>query len=323
MLNRSISRDRDLSDLINETDSDVGLLFTWMIPHLDRDGRIDADPEVVKGLIVPRLRRIDAAKVAELLRILAAKNLVEIYEDDRGLRFLSFPGFKKNQAGMRYDREAASEFPTPEECRQVSGPTPESIRTNSGPAPAEWNGMEENRMEGEEEAGGGSAGSGSLQDSVRPVPLNDKPRHWKRGDQIEVPGDFAALSAQAGGPVGAGLTGKARGLATKILRGGKVDSWEYEEALEELGGQEARLNAGLIAAVVLRRRQESSEAASGDAPRSGAPRPQRRRGPPTDEELLASTADDDDYDPVLDPNSDCYQPERDPKNPAYRKRVFT
>lgn len=56
---------------------------------------------------------------------------------------------------------------------------------------------------------------------------------------------------------------------------------------------------------------------------NGAPRPQRRRGPPTDEELLESTADDDDYDPVLDPESDCYQPERDPKNPAYRKRVFS
>ncbi len=149
MVSRSISRDLDLSDLANEHGSDIALLFTWMIPHLDRDGRLDADPEVVKGLIVPRIRRIDSAMVAEFIRIYSGKNLVEIYETERGLRFLSFPGFTKHQSGMRYDRETPSDFPDPEQCRKVSGPTPDLLRSSSGPTPAERNGkeVEEKRKE--------------------------------------------------------------------------------------------------------------------------------------------------------------------------------
>lgn len=181
MLNRSISRDRDLSDLVNEHGSDVGLLFSWMIPHLDRDGRLDADPEVVKGLVVPRIRRINSGKVAELLRILSAKKLVEVYEDDRGLRFLSFPGFKKNQKGMRYDREAASEFPDPESCRQVSGLDPDQLRIDSGSTPAEWNRIEENGMEGEgEKKVTGSSQSLRADDQASIYTLNDIWQWYRR-----------------------------------------------------------------------------------------------------------------------------------------------
>ena len=143
MLNRAISRDRDVAGLANTVGLDAALLFTWMIPHLDRDGRLDADPEVIKGMVVPRIRHFDAGRVADLLRILAGTKLVDEYEDGRGGTFLVFPGFAKNQAGMRYDRESESEFPNPDECRIYSGSTPDVCRSTSGSTPAEWKGIEE------------------------------------------------------------------------------------------------------------------------------------------------------------------------------------
>ena len=151
MLNRSISRDRDVAELANRAGLDAALLFTWMIPHLDRDGRVDADPEVVKGLVVPRVAHFTSGVVADLLRSLSGARMVQIYDDGRGCRFAVFPGFAKNQTGFRYDREATSEFPDPKECTLVSGPTPDPLRSYAGVVPDERKGMEQKGTEGEGE----------------------------------------------------------------------------------------------------------------------------------------------------------------------------
>jgi transposase-like protein len=151
MLNRSISRDRDVAELANTVGVDAALLFTWMIPHLDRDGRMDADPEVVKGLVVPKLAHFTSGVVSDLLRSLSGTRMVRIYDDGRGCRFAVFPGFAKNQTGFRYDREAVSEFPDPGECTLVSGPTPDLLRSNAGVVPDERKGKEQKGTDGEGE----------------------------------------------------------------------------------------------------------------------------------------------------------------------------
>ena len=40
MLNKTISIDPEVATLVNELGGLAGVLYTWMIAHLDRDGRI-------------------------------------------------------------------------------------------------------------------------------------------------------------------------------------------------------------------------------------------------------------------------------------------
>jgi hypothetical protein len=48
MLNKSVSSDKAVASLINDLGPAAGLVFTWLIAHLDREGRMHGDPEVIK-----------------------------------------------------------------------------------------------------------------------------------------------------------------------------------------------------------------------------------------------------------------------------------
>jgi hypothetical protein len=135
MLNKRISQDHDVAALVNELSGDHGLVFTWMIAHLDRDGRLDAHPEVIRGLVAPLLSRVTPQVVTETIQKAAESSMIEVYEDDRGRRFLVYPQFSKNQRNLRYDREPTSEFPDPEVCRNISGSLPEVFRNIAGSLP--------------------------------------------------------------------------------------------------------------------------------------------------------------------------------------------
>lgn len=186
MLNKKISRDREVAELINELGGDAGILFTWMIAHLDREGRVDADPEVLKGLVVPKISRIDVGMVPEVIRKASGLGLIEVYEDTRGNRFIVYPKFEQNQTGLRKKREPASNFPDPEECRKVSGIDPEECRMPSGCDPAEGKGREHNIREekGREEntLDPGKASSRSLRarDQVSSHTVDDIWAHYRR-----------------------------------------------------------------------------------------------------------------------------------------------
>jgi len=118
MLNKRISRDKEVSELIREVGCCGGLFFTWCIAHLDRDGRIDGDPEVLRGLVCPRLTECSAELIETTISAAARRGLVIWYESN-GERFLCFPGFRKNQLNLPYDKEPTSEFPDPEICNNV------------------------------------------------------------------------------------------------------------------------------------------------------------------------------------------------------------
>lgn len=50
MLNKKVSMDKRVNDISDDTGR---LLFTWIIPHLDVEGRFTAEPQLVKSLILP------------------------------------------------------------------------------------------------------------------------------------------------------------------------------------------------------------------------------------------------------------------------------
>ena len=123
-LNKKISRDKRVAELIEMAGIEAGLLFTWLVAHLDREGRHDGDPAVVLGYVAPRVKSITVADVERALSAMNELGLIDWYEVD-GDMYLSCPGFEKNQIGMRKNREAESEVPPP----------PDKLRTNSGVAP--------------------------------------------------------------------------------------------------------------------------------------------------------------------------------------------
>jgi hypothetical protein len=103
-------------------------LFTKCIPHLDVDGRMTGDPELVKLVAVPLRDEITAGMVPELLAELVAVGLVVWYEVGEK-QILEFPGFPRQQPGLRKDREAASKLPSSgsKGAVLVTGPDPAQL----------------------------------------------------------------------------------------------------------------------------------------------------------------------------------------------------
>jgi len=109
MLKKQISISKTLPELKSDS---ARLLYTWLIPHLDVEGRFSADPDVVKGHVVPRLK-MTKKKIWDYLQDMAEKGLIILYEAD-GDYYLEFTVFEKHQI-IRKDREADSKIPSPKE----------------------------------------------------------------------------------------------------------------------------------------------------------------------------------------------------------------
>lgn len=143
MLSTTIATDKDLNSLSVTAE----LLYLKAIPHLDRDGLIVGDSDLLFSKIAPRrpalMRRTEAA-IAEWL----TTSLVIRYTWKDG-QVLYFHGFKKHNAGIHYEREAPSIFPPPPGyVRTETGLVPEAeipnsvsspneVPPNSGPTPDE------------------------------------------------------------------------------------------------------------------------------------------------------------------------------------------
>jgi len=129
MLKRAITTSKKLSEL--KTDS-ARLLYTWLIPFLDVEGRYYGDPAVIKGSIVPRIKDFTTEKVNECLIDIQKVGLILWYEVD-GDKYLQFTVFEKHQQ-LRKDREAVSNLPSPQ---NNSSQTPVKLQESSSQTPGE------------------------------------------------------------------------------------------------------------------------------------------------------------------------------------------
>lgn len=134
MLKKKICVSRRLAALSSDS---ARLLYTWLIPHLDIEGRFSADPDVLKGQVFPRLKHLTSAKIEELLRDIAYQQLIIRYEND-GDRFLQLRHFAREQ-NLRKDREKESNIPPPEKCKIIDGldEVPGELPADSGLTPAQ------------------------------------------------------------------------------------------------------------------------------------------------------------------------------------------
>ena len=108
------------SQRVNALPLEAQLLFTWLIPHLDKEGRFFGNPKLVNRKVFP-LKEYTDEQVDEWLNMLAKakkgeEGLIERYEVD-GHLYISMPGFDSEQSirgGQAWkSREAPSEIPPP------------------------------------------------------------------------------------------------------------------------------------------------------------------------------------------------------------------
>ncbi len=275
MLNRSISEDRRIDVVIDEAGPWAGIFITWLIPYLDREGRVHGDPGVL-AKICPRRREVSIEVRERALRTADELGLLCWYESD-GDRYVWFPGFTKNQAGLRMAREAESRHPepskdelekwkrrvdgrrrrdastpqqlrlnsgvTPEPVRSSSATTPEEVRSSSGVTPAEWNRKERNGIEEK-----GAA------EQLRPVAVTSpesEPRRPAAPGQISY-SDLGSMISTWGWSVSP-FTAKQRARAETMA---PFSTDELRYAREQTESASGRPNAGLLLAIVARVRED-------------------------------------------------------------------
>jgi hypothetical protein len=123
MLNKEISVNKKLP--IVSTLSQ--LLFTWCIPHLDCEGKIFGNPEQIKGVVVPYLKKFTVKRIESCLIELHDAELILLYGIN--CKYIYFKGFETNQR-IDKDRESASIIPspTPDLLQSESGLTPHEVK---------------------------------------------------------------------------------------------------------------------------------------------------------------------------------------------------
>jgi len=89
------------------------LLFTWLIPNTDDLGRMEGDPEIVKGMVFPYDLKIHTKQIKESLEELAREKLIILYKVEDNF-YIQFPNFSLYQK-LRKDRDFKSDYPDPED----------------------------------------------------------------------------------------------------------------------------------------------------------------------------------------------------------------
>lgn len=110
---RFLSRSVGQNEQLARVDLEAALLFTWCVPHLDVEGRMTGKPELIRATVCPLRPEITIGRIPGLVRQLVRERLVTWYEVD-GRQYLAFPGFSRQQRGLRKDREAVSRIPSPQ-----------------------------------------------------------------------------------------------------------------------------------------------------------------------------------------------------------------
>ena len=145
-LSSSIAYDSRLNSLSLEAE----YIYLKAIPHLDRDGLIQGDPALLFATVCPR--RVDMiSRIEDVINEWIALELVTRYDGWQEGAVLFFHGFKRNQTGLRYEREKPSQFAAPpgyirteqglrmvQEDVETEAPSadPDDVRHYSGSAPA-------------------------------------------------------------------------------------------------------------------------------------------------------------------------------------------
>lgn len=130
MLKKAITTSKKLAELKTDT---ARLLYTWLIPFLDIEGRYFADPYVIKGAIFPRIISITPEMISDCLADMQRVNLIVVYCWN-GDSYLQYEKFKYHQS-LRADKESPSRIPAPGENGTSPVQVPEQSGSGAGDVP--------------------------------------------------------------------------------------------------------------------------------------------------------------------------------------------
>ncbi len=105
MLHKKIS----VSLQVNRLTLPARLLFTWMIPHADDEGKMKGDPEFIKATIVPMVKW-SFKKIREYLEEIQDKGLIYYWQENNEW-FIEFVKWDEHQT-IRKDRLIPSNLPS-------------------------------------------------------------------------------------------------------------------------------------------------------------------------------------------------------------------
>jgi len=121
MPNRIIKESIRTSKTINELTDFQFRLWLYLITYVDDYGRGSADPELLKGFVFPRRKRVSESDIGKALAELAGMGCILLYEVD-GESYFCFPNWGAHQR----IQTKRSKFPAPEEgvlCGRSQNPT--------------------------------------------------------------------------------------------------------------------------------------------------------------------------------------------------------
>jgi hypothetical protein len=126
MLSKRVTRSNKIATLSSDT---ARMIYSWLIPYTDVEGRMEADPRLLKADIAPLLDHITPEVINSVLQELHDIGLIILYTAGGEVKqYLEITRFGENQKNLRKDREAPSKIPAP---------GMEQVRSRSGVGPAE------------------------------------------------------------------------------------------------------------------------------------------------------------------------------------------
>ena len=109
-ISKSISQSRKFSALPDDT---ARLAYLMILPHVDREGRLEADPEYLRGIVFTR-NSYSLEQIAQILQALADVDLITLYRFGE-VPILEVADFA--QHNTPHHKEADSEYPAPSDER--------------------------------------------------------------------------------------------------------------------------------------------------------------------------------------------------------------
>ena len=127
-ISNSVITDRQIHDLSSDT---CRLAYTWAITLADREGRVVGEPDLLLAQLFPRrIGEMSPDAIEGFIREWVAAGFVIWYVGSDGDRVLQFVNFEKHQIGLRKERETASDFDAPDDCRIIAGVEPDQNPVN-------------------------------------------------------------------------------------------------------------------------------------------------------------------------------------------------
>lgn len=121
---RIIAKSISKSEKVAKLSLPATLLFTWLIPHTDREGRLDADTWSLKALF-PYIDEITPENIPALLEEIVDADLIYYYGTSH--KYLQVKDFLKHNTHDR-NKEAVSSIPAPEQVGSNSGVALETLQ---------------------------------------------------------------------------------------------------------------------------------------------------------------------------------------------------